>query len=125
MERGKITISENGVKITSANGNVWLSEWQIAELFGVFVSKVSSNIRSILKSGILWENEILYCYHYANGGSIDWYSLEMIIALAFRIKSKNSEIFRNWLMKQIVVKKMTSPSTTIIVFNSTNRIMLN
>jgi hypothetical protein len=36
MERGKITISENGVKITPANGNVWLSEWQIAELFGVF-----------------------------------------------------------------------------------------
>jgi hypothetical protein len=27
------SINENGVKITPVNGNVWLSEWQIAELF--------------------------------------------------------------------------------------------
>jgi hypothetical protein len=100
MERGKITINEMGVKITPANGNVWLSEWQIAELFGVFVSKVSSNIRSILKSDVLWENEVLYSYHYANGNGVDLYNLEMIIALSFRIKSGNSEIFRNWLMKR-------------------------
>ncbi|GAB6013161.1 protein-tyrosine kinase [Viscerimonas tarda] len=104
MERGKITISENGVKITPANGNVWLSEWQIAELFGVFVAKVSSNVRSILKSEVLRESEVVYCEHYANGGSVDLYSLEMITALAFRIKSKNSEIFRSWLMKRACSK---------------------
>jgi hypothetical protein len=100
VERGKIIISESGVKITPANGNVWLSEHQIAGLFGVFVSKVSSNIKAILKSGVFWENEVLYSYHYANGNSVDLYNLEMITALSFRIKSRNSEIFRNWLMKR-------------------------
>jgi hypothetical protein len=99
MERGKIIINENRVKITPANGNVWLSEWQIAELFGVFVAKVSSNIKSILKSEVLRESGVFYCEHYANGGSVDLYNLEMITALAFKIKSRNSEIFRNWLMK--------------------------
>jgi hypothetical protein len=88
------------VKITPANGNICLSEWQIAELFGVFVAKVSSNIRSIFKSGVLWENEVSYCHHYVNGNSVNLYNLEMIIALSFRIKSRNSEIFRNWLMKR-------------------------
>jgi hypothetical protein len=104
MERGKITINENGVKITPANGNVWLSEWQIAELFGVFVAKVSSNIKSILKSEVLRECEILCCERYANGGSVDLYSLEMIAALAFRIHSPNADKFRAWLMKRACSK---------------------
>jgi len=100
MERGNITVTENGVKITPANGDIWLPEWQIAKLFGVFAVKVSSNIRSILKSGVLRKSDVSYCEHYANGGSVDLYNLEMITALAFRIKSKNSEIFRRWLMKR-------------------------
>jgi hypothetical protein len=100
MEKGKIIINESGVQITPASGNVWLPEWQIAELFGVFVSKVSSNVRSILKSGVLSVNEVSYCYHYANGNSVDLYNLEMITALAFRIHSRNADIFRAWLMKR-------------------------
>ena len=47
MEKGKIIINENGVKIIPADGNIWLSEWQIAKLFDVFVAKVSSNIVAI------------------------------------------------------------------------------
>jgi hypothetical protein len=80
MEKGKIIITENGVKIIPANGNVWLPEWQIAELFGVFYGKVSSNIRSILKSDILRTEDVSYCYHYSNGNSVDLYNLEMITA---------------------------------------------
>jgi len=104
MDRGKIIISKSGVKITPANGTVWLSAWEIANLFGVFAAKVSSNIKSILKSEVLRESDVSYCEHYANSSSVDLYSLEMITALAFRIKSKNSEIFRNWLMKRACSK---------------------
>ena len=107
MEKGKIIINENGVKIIPKGGNVWLSEYEIAKLFEVFVAKVSSNVRSILKSEVLRENEVSYCYHYANGGSVDLYNLEMIMALSFRVKSKNSEIFRDWLMKRAVSKSST------------------
>ena len=104
MEKGKIIINENGIKIIPENGNVWLSEWQIAKLFDVFAAKVSSNIRSILKSEVLREDEVCYCHHYTNGGSVDLYNLTMITALAFRIKSRNSEIFREWLMKRACSK---------------------
>jgi hypothetical protein len=100
MERGKIIITENGVKIIPADGNVWLPEWQIAELFGVFYGKVSSNVRSILKSDVLRTEDVSYCYHYSNGNSVDLYNLEMITALAFRIHSRNADIFRGWLMKR-------------------------
>jgi hypothetical protein len=100
MKRGKITISESGVNITAENGTVWMSEYEIACLFEVFVAKVSGNIRSILKSNVLRADEVCYCYYYANGGSVDLYNLEMITALAFRIHSHKADLFRKWLMKQ-------------------------
>jgi hypothetical protein len=102
MKCGEIIISEKKVTIVPINGTVWLSDWQIAQLFEVFQSKISSNIRSILRSGVLNENEVYHCYHYANGNSVDLYSLEMITALAFRIHSPKADLFRNWLMKQAI-----------------------
>ncbi|GAB6012643.1 protein-tyrosine kinase [Viscerimonas tarda] len=93
MKRGKITINGNEVSITAENGMVWMSEYEIARLFEVFVAKVSSNIRSILKSDVLRADEVCYCHHYANGGSVDLYNLEMITALAFRIHSRNADSF--------------------------------
>ena len=102
MKRGEIIISKKEVTIVPVNGTVWLSDWQITQLFEVFQAKVISNIRSILKSGVLNENEVCCCYHYANGNSVDLYNLEMITALAFRIHSPKADLFRNWLMKQAV-----------------------
>jgi hypothetical protein len=109
MERRKIIIDENEVKNIPVGGNVWLSTWQIAELFDVSPAKVSSNIRSMFKSEVLLENEVSFCHHYINGGSVDLYNLEMITALAFRIKSKNSEIFRRWLIKRACTKNIFIP----------------
>jgi len=102
MKRVKITISENGITIVPVNGTVWLSDWQIAQLFEVFQAKISSNIRSILKSGVLRAEEVSYCHHYENGNCVDLYNLEMITALAFRIHSPKADLFRNWLMKQVM-----------------------
>jgi hypothetical protein len=100
MERGKIIITGNGVKITPASGNIWLSVYEIAKLFDVFPAKVNSNIRAVFKSETLRESDVSYCYHYTNGNCVDLYNLEMITALAFRIHSRNADIFRAWLMKR-------------------------
>jgi hypothetical protein len=124
MERGSISITENSVIISPVNGEIWQSAWEIAALFGVYPAKVGSNIRSILKSGVLIEGDVCSCYHYSNGNSVDLYNLEMITALSFRIHSPEADRFRMWLMKQAVAKK-TKPLTTIVVLNGTNRINLN
>ena len=102
MKRGEIIISEKKITIVPVNGTVWLSDWQIAQLFEVFVSKVSSNIRSILKTEVLDERTVCQTYYYKDGGSVEQYNLGMITALAFRIKSYKAEIFRGWLMKKAV-----------------------
>lgn len=99
MKREIITI-ENGIVRITGSVDVWMTQHEITDLFGCFVSKVNSNIRSILKSGILHESDVCRTCHYQNGNIVEEYGLEMIIALSFRIKSRNAEIFRKWLMRK-------------------------
>jgi len=107
MDYGDIRIIGDRVIITPANGTVWLTKHQIADLFEVFISKVSSNITIILETGLL-NDDIVYCRHrYDDGNFVELYNLEMITALSFRIRSANADAFRRWLMVQAVARKRT------------------
>lgn len=101
MESTPIIIEKGRVSIHPTNGTVWLTQHQIADLFGVFISAVNSNIRSILKSDVLKEERVCRYENTPNGGMI-LYNLEMITALAFRLKSGKAEQFRNWIIEQAV-----------------------
>jgi hypothetical protein len=72
----------------------------IANLFGCFVAKVVNNIVSILKSGVLDESRVCRFHRYKDGGGVELYSLEMIMAIAFRINTRNADTFRRWLMER-------------------------
>ena len=112
METGKLYMqySENGmpeIVFEPVNGTVWLTVNQTAQLLGCFAAKVTCNIQAIFKSEILRENEVCCRYKYTvpnaeypeRQGVL--YNLDMIIALAYRIKSLNSKVFRSWLAKRI------------------------
>lgn len=87
----ELIIIENGrVTIRPEAENVWLTQHQIADLFGVFVSAIGSNIRSMLKSEVLRGNEVSRQRDNGNG-FITVYNLEMITALAFRLKSNQAQ----------------------------------
>lgn len=58
MKRKIITIENGSVRIPQSV-DVWMTQHEITDLFGCFVAKVNSNIRSILKSGV-W-CEAVYC----------------------------------------------------------------
>lgn len=55
MKREKITISENGVitLLSNPTKTIWMQDFEIAELFGVMLPTIKSNIRAILKSGVV------------------------------------------------------------------------
>lgn len=101
MRREIISISEQGNVYLPSNGNVWMAEYEIADLFGCYTSKVNGNIRSILKSDVLNKEQACRTYQYENGSLVEEYSLEMIIALSFRIQTKNAEVFRQWLTRKL------------------------
>ncbi len=93
-EFGSLSIENGNVTIElSSDGTVWMTQWQIARLFGVFVAAINNNIRSIYKSKHVNE----YRTHRMSG-YVDLYNLEMIAALSFRVGSMESEAFRKWLL---------------------------
>lgn len=96
MERGIITISESGV-VSMPTAPVWMTQFEIADLFGVFSREVRKAIHSIYKNKKLNEADTMKYVKQPDGISYDVYSLEMIIVIAFRIRSKESMLFRRFV----------------------------
>lgn len=103
MKREIITISRDGRIAVPANAQ--MTDFEIAELFGVSVPKIRTNIRGLLKSNICPDD-------YSNGGVVigntiypQYYGLEIIIILSFRVDSANARVFRKWVLKRIISDK--------------------
>ena len=122
MKRKIITI-ENGRVSVPASANIWMTGYEIARMFECFVAKVNSNVRSILKTGVLDETKVCRIYYYKDGSSVEQYNLEMITALSFRIKSYNTEIFRAWLMRKAIVN--TAKQQILMNIRWSNKALLN
>jgi hypothetical protein len=102
MEKGFIKINyEEGktpsVEAQLVNNTTWMTKNEIARLFNCFVQKVDSNLRSIFKSHLLWENDVTHTYRYTDKGiekQIVYYNLDVLIFLSYRIGSLETQIFR-------------------------------
>lgn len=102
--REVITMTDNGM-VTIPN-NVRMSIGEIADLFGIYYSTAKRHIQAIEKSGIVSGDYSMCCTVEGQKVYPEYYGLEMIIALAFRIQSKNAEVFREWLCKKAVRKEI-------------------
>ena len=118
MTTQPITIENGQITIHSAANRVWLTQSQIADSFGVFTAAVNANIRAILKSGVLREDRVVRRTRCRNGNIVERYNLEMITALAFRLKSENAEVFRQWIIERVtkptVVWKIPAASDGVL-----------
>jgi hypothetical protein len=106
VKREIITI-ENGIVSIPKSADIRMTQYEIADLFQCFISKVNANIRAILKIDVLDETKVCRTYQYKNGNSVEQYNPEMIIALSFRIKSQHGDIFRRMVMRRAVADDIT------------------
>lgn len=121
MERGIITISETDV-FTIPTAPVWMTQFEIADLFGVFSYDIRKAIHAIYKNKELNECDTMKYIKQSDGISYDVYSLEMIIAIAFRICSKESETFRRFIVDGIcITKKETQAMLFVSCCKGSNR----
>ena len=113
MKRKIMTI-ENGIVSLPASGKIQMTTFEIAALFEVYTQTVNSNIKAIMKSDIIKVD--ISCPVTVAGNILmpDFYGLEMIIALSFRIQSYKAEIFRNWLMRKATTKKKKTAGQQIL-----------
>ena len=119
MNRGIITISETGT-ITIPTAPVWMTQFEIADLFGVFSCDIRKAIRVIHKNKELNEADTMRYIRQSDGISYDVYSLEMIIAVAFRICSKESILFRRFIISKMNLTMKETPITLFVSYDNSN-----
>ena len=103
-KKNEIILFENqGVKleVNLKDETVWLTQNQMAELFGKAKSTVNEHIKNIYKEGELIEKETMT--KFGNSEFADkptnYYNLDMIISVGYRVKSQNGILFRKWATK--------------------------
>lgn len=99
MKRGIITNNGHGIHIS--DGEVWMTVWEIADLFYTTVGSINSRLKAILKANVLKKYDICQCIKLENRNSADVYNLNMIIALSYQIDIGHSAAFRRWLINKV------------------------
>jgi hypothetical protein len=115
-----ITI-KNGMVCVPQCGEISMTAFEIAALFEVYVQTVNTNIKAVLKSGVIKADVSRSATVSENILMPDVYGLDMITALAFRIHSLNAEILRNWIIRRITA----NPLPTKLIIQLSNRTLYN
>ena len=101
-----VTSALTGNYIGNELGNgIWMTVWEIAEMFNVSGKAVNNVIKAIRKADVLNDYEVSKYIRQENGNTTDVYSLEMIIPIAFRLNTYYTNVFRKWLINRLCEKK--------------------
>ncbi len=96
---------QSSVVLVSADGMVWLSQMQMAKLFATSKQTISYHISNILKENELTKNsvvkEILTTASDGKSYPVEHYSLDMVLALGYRIKGIRGTQFRQWATRNL------------------------
>ena len=99
------------IETTFDGDTVWLSIDQMAELFQRDKSTISRHIKNIFTDGELKREEVVanFATTAADGKTyqVDYYNLDVIISVGYRVKSKRGVEFRRWansVLKQYILK---------------------
>ena len=110
--RNEIILFENQnvkLEVNMKDETVWLSLEQMAKLFDRDRTVITRHINNVFKDNELDKNEVCAKFaHTTQHGALsdktqtrelDYYNLDMIISVGYRVKSKNGVIFRKWATK--------------------------
>ncbi|WP_332024911.1 virulence RhuM family protein [Kaistella sp.] len=102
---------QTAVSLYAKDGSVWMNQNQLAELFSTSKQNISLHVINILEDKELSEKSVVkdYLTTAADGKNykVTFYSLDMILAIGFRVRSKRGTQFRQWAnrnLKEYMVK---------------------
>ena len=103
-KKNEIILFENqGVKleVNLKDETVWLTQAQMSELFKKAKSTINEHIKNIYKEGELKEEETMTKFGISEFADkpTNYYNLDMIISVGYRVKSQEGIIFRKWATK--------------------------
>lgn len=99
------------VEVVFSDETFWLSQKRMAELFGVEVHTVNYHLKEIFKSGELKEDSTIRKIRIVQregnrdvSRDVDFYNLDAIIAVGYRVNSYQATQFRIWATKTLKEK---------------------
>jgi len=116
ISRGEIVIyqAKDGspdLAVKMEKENIWLTQAQIAILFGIERSVITKHLRNIFNSGELEEKSNVQKMHILNSDKpVKFYNLDIIISVGYRVNSKRATQFRIWatnVLKRHIIKGYT------------------
>ena len=96
-----------------------MSKWEVGDFSNVTAPTIRAGIKTLCKNGILNECEIRHTIRLSDKCSMEVYSLETIIALAFRIGTYSAKQVRNAVLERLYLRK---EKTSIFFSLNTNGI---
>ncbi len=99
------TDGKASVALYARDGKIWLNQQQMAELFGTSKPNISMHIAGILKDKELDKESVVkkFLTTASDGKQYDvvFYSLEMILAVGFRVRGVRGTQFRQWATRHL------------------------
>ena len=102
---------EESIEVKYADGTVWLSQKMMAKLFEVSVPNVNEHLKNIFISGELNENSVIRNFLITASDkknyNTNFYNLDAIISVGYRVNSQRATQFRMWAtkaLKQFAIK---------------------
>ena len=102
---------DNKIEVKVFENTVWLNQKQLSELFGVSKATISEHIKNIFTDGELLLDSVVRNFRTtATDGknyNIDFYNLDMILAIGYRVRSNIGVNFRKWAtetLKEYMIK---------------------
>jgi len=115
------------VPISPEEDTVWLSQAQMVELYGRDVSVISRHINNVFREGEVEKESNLHFLQIANSDRpVAFYSLDVIISVGYRVKSKRGIAFRRWannVLKDYIIKGYAANETRLKQLGDVVRLM--
>lgn len=118
------------IKVQMSDDTVWLNRNQLAELFGRDVKTIGKHINNTLKEELSGDDSVVakFATTAADGKTYqtEYYNLDVIISVGYRVKSKRGIEFRKWanrVLKDYIIKGYAVNNNRINQIGEVIRIM--
>ena len=123
---------EGGIEVRYEDGSIWLTQKLMAELFDVTTPTINEHLKNIFESLELDQNSVIRKFRItAKDGknyNTQFYNLDAIISVGYRVNSKRATQFRQWatkVLKEFAIKGFVLDKNDLRMAASLAKTILN
>ena len=119
MKRGTLIIEPNRIAVAlPSDGTVWMTTGEIATILHTTATSIERYIKKVFATGEPDERKVKMEQRIVRNGRryvVEYYNLDMIIAISYRIGTPASKAFRRWIAEQVVRSLKREPMQPLIL----------